>query len=96
MGSIRRNPGKPSGDCVASVHVWHDSHSGFLFQTWDAPRLAGGIYDEQCAVKPSASLLQHGAWGDGNGSTADFLHSMRDFCRTGGALCLWEEAVLLL
>ena len=94
MGDIRRDPGKPFGDCVASLHVWHDSHSGFFFQTWDAPRLAGGFYDEQCAFKPAASFLQHGAWGNGHGSAAGFLYFMWDFCRAGGTFCLWEETVL--
>ena len=94
MGDIRRGSGKPFGDCVASLHVWHDSHSGFFFQTWDAPRLAGGFYDEQCASKPAASLLQHGPWGNGNGGQAGFLHFMRDFRGAGGAFCVWEEDVL--
>lgn len=86
--SMGCDSGKPAGDCIPLVHVWNHPYCGFLFPSWNAARLAGGIYDEQRALKSPASFIQHGAGRDGNGCKASFLYGMRYGGWAFGASCL--------
>lgn len=54
MGYLWGDSRKPFGDCLATLHVWHDSDSGILFPARDAPRLDGRFYDEQRAPESAA------------------------------------------
>ena len=77
MGTVGRCPGKSFRDCLPALYVRHNPHCGVLFQTRDAARLAGGVYDVQCAFEPAAHYVFHRFGRDGAGDPHCVLHGLR-------------------
>ena len=72
--------GKPSGNCLSFMYVWHDPPGGLFFQKWDERWVAGFLYD---VIDPFESTADHSQYSFGNnsaGCTDCVLLSLRD-CR---------------